>query len=109
MSTQGQTESIASWEPNDLIRIDRLSIDLALQYAEVSGVFGDYESAKAAADLAENGVIDLAVAFYNNGAGGTNAVVAVDEDAFGNTADLFIDLANVRPEHISAQNFEFIA
>ena len=109
MSTHGQTESIASWEPNDLIRIDRLSIDLALQYAEVSGVFADYESAKAAADLAENGVIDVAVAFYNNGAGGTNTVVAVDEDAFGNTSDLFIHLANVGPEHISAQNFEFVA
>jgi VCBS repeat-containing protein len=108
-NTDRLTHTINSWESNDLVRIDRLSTDMSLQYAEAPGIYIDFNTAKQAADLVENGVTDVGVAFYYNGSGGINAVVAVDEDSFGNAADLFIDIANVQPNQISASNFEFIA
>jgi hypothetical protein len=107
--TDHQTHTISSWESNDLIRIDRLSSDMTLQYGEAPLVYTDINLAKIAANLAQTGVVDVGVAYYLNGSGGVNAVAAVDEDAFGAASDLYIDIHNVQIGQLSASNFEFVA
>ena len=109
MTTDRQTHIVDEFESNDLFRIHRLSTDLSLQYAEAPGIFADAASAKAAANLAQVGIVDVGVAYYSDGHGGTNAIAAIDEDSFGTAADLWLDIHSVHPGQISAHNFEFIA
>ena len=109
MTTDRLTHVIDEFESNDLFHIRRLSTDMTLQYAEAAGIYADAATAKAAANLMQVGVVDVGVAYYSNGHGGTNAIVAVDEDSFGTVADLWLDLQNVHPGQISAHNFDFIA
>jgi VCBS repeat-containing protein len=109
MTTDRLTHVIEDFESNDTIHIRRLSTDMTLQYAEAAGIYTDGVAAKAAANLAQVGVVDVGVAYYSDGHGGTNAIVAVDEDSFGILADLWIDVHNVHPGQVSAHNFDFIA
>jgi VCBS repeat-containing protein len=104
-----QTHTITEFESNDLFRIDRISSDMSLQFAQAPGVYLNAATAKLAANLAQTGVPDVGVAYYLNSAGGYNALVAIDEDSFGATADMWLDIQNVQIGQITAQNFEFIA
>jgi VCBS repeat-containing protein len=104
-----QLHAIMEFESNDLFRIDRLSSDVSLQFAQAPGIFLDPTSAMAAANLAQLGLPDVGVAYYHNGSGGLNAIVAVDEDSFGTAADMWLNIQNVEFGQITASNFEFIA
>jgi VCBS repeat-containing protein len=109
MTTDRQTHIIEEFESNDLFDIHRLSTDMSLQYAEALGIYTNAAAAKAAANLAQVGIVDVGVAYYSDGHGGTNAIVAIDEDSFGTAADGWLDIHNVHVGQISAHNFEFIA
>jgi hypothetical protein len=104
-----QLHTITEFESNDLFRIDRLSSDVSLQFAQAPGIFLDLTTAITAANLAQLGLPDVGVAYYHNASGGLNAVVAVDEDSFGTAADMWLNIQNVEFGQITASNFEFIA
>jgi VCBS repeat-containing protein len=103
-----QTYTIAEFESNDLFRIDRISSDMSLQFAQAPGVYLDAATAKLAANLTQAGVPDIGVAYYLNSSGGYNAIVAIDEDSFGTAADMWLDVQNVQLGQVTPQNFEFI-
>jgi VCBS repeat-containing protein len=104
-----QTHTIAEFESNDRFRIDRISSDMSLQLAQAPGVYLDSATAKLAANLAQAGVPDIGVAYYLNSAGGYNALVSIDEDAFGAAADMWLNIQGVQLGQLAAHHFEFIA
>jgi hypothetical protein len=102
-----QTHVIQEFESNDLFRIDRISSDMSLQFAQAPAVYLDVTTAKIFANLAQVGVPDIGVAYFLNGLGGYDAVVAIDEDSFSTNADMWLHIQNVQLGQITAQNFEF--
>jgi VCBS repeat-containing protein len=108
-SVDRQTHNIDEFESNDLFRIDRISSDMSIQFAEAAGVYLDAATAKLAANLAQTGIPDIGVAYYINSSGSYNAIVAIDEDSFGAAADMWLDIQNVQLGQLATHNFEFIA